>query len=395
MGFIPIKLLVISHAGVKRINRAVYSLLKDHVAALTVIVPSRLVLKSQAIVLPDAAVAGEADIVPMELEGTNPRKYFYPELMRWLDLHKPDIILLENDPASNLGVRLASWCNKNGSKLVCQTYDNTWRNIWDTAKQEGIRAVPKNLLIHLLNYRMARKVHALLVINSDSAEIFNQYNYPNVVQIPLGYDKSVFYPDHIKRAASRKILSVDEDTVLVAYFGRLVRQKGIHILLLALAELKHLRWQLLLDNNHDSENHYSVYIRGLINDLDLNDRVIYFDADHYEIANYMRAADIMVAPSLTTPTFKEQYGRAVQEAMACGCVCVVSGSGHLKDLVGDSDLVFREGDHARLKAILAGLMQNVGLRSEYISFLTRRASENFRIENQSQKLKETIKNLVE
>lgn len=384
------KLLVISHAGVKRINRSVYALLKNEVAELNIIVPSKLTLKSEAVVLPDPRLPHEAHIIPMDLHGVNPRKYFYPALGAWLDDKRPDIILLENDPASNLGMRLAAWCRNNGSKIICQTYDNTPRALAATLKQQGIRAVPKNLLIHLLNYRMASKIEALLVVNQESADIFRQYGYRRIVKIPLGYDTSVFYPDENKRLAYRQKLGVSPETVLVAYFGRLVRQKGVHILIEALAHLKHLNWKLLLDHNHDNEDQYSSYIRDLIKRSGLEASVLYFDADHYEISNYMRASDIMVAPSTTTPTFKEQYGRVVQEAMACGCVCVVSDSGHPKDLVGEAALVFSEGDTAALKDLIMQLILDPGKRDRYRKSLAEKARTGLAVDRQAQDLRKLM-----
>src|SRR5688500_6577559 len=124
MDRIQTRILVVSHAGVKRINRAVYALLRKYVTDIRIVVPAQLVLKSSNIIKPDPPSKGEAEIIPMDLEGSNPRKYFYPGLIHCLDTFKPDVVLLENDPVSKLGVQLAGWCNRSGSKLICQTYDN-------------------------------------------------------------------------------------------------------------------------------------------------------------------------------------------------------------------------------------------------------------------------------
>lgn len=390
---IPVKVIVISHAGVKRINRAVYGLLKEHVSDVKVIVPSKLILTSATVLLPDPSSENEAEVLPMELVGKNPRTYFYPQLPQLLDTQKPDLIILENDPVSNLAFRLASWCRKNDCKLVCQTYDNTARSIGATLKAIGPKAIPKNLLIHLLNYRMASKISALLVVNNESKEMFQKYNYRNVVQIPLGYDKTVFFPDENSRLEYRLKLDVANETLLISFFGRLVRQKGAHLLIQALGAIRNLKWKLLLDYNHDSENQYSLYIRGLIRELGLQDRVIFFDADHYEIANYMRASDIMVAPSITMRSFKEQYGRAVQEAMACGCICVVSDSGHPKDLVGEKALIFPEGNVAAITAVLKNLITDADRRRTYKTRLQQRASGELSIDTQLKFLIEMIDNI--
>ncbi|MEX1239403.1 MAG: glycosyltransferase [Cyclobacteriaceae bacterium] len=388
------KVVVISHAGIKQINRAVYRNLKEVVGELTVIIPSRLQLSSGQVISAEPSLADDPKMVPMQLNGRNPRTYYYPDLISWLTDEKPDIIMLENDPVSRLGLQLSKWCRRNVAKIICQTYENLKRDLVTTLKTQGLKSLLKNQIISLLNAYMAGKVDALLVVNKDSESIFASYGYKNVSRIPLGYDKDVFFPNEEKRRAYRQNLVVSPDTVVIAYFGRLVRQKGAHILIQTLAELTAFNWVFLLDHIHDSEDDYVQYIRTLINDLKLEERVIFFEADHFEISNYMRAADIMVAPSITTAEFKEQYGRAVQEAMACGCVCVVSDSGNLKDLVGEPSLVFREGNIGMLKNTLTTLLQDTSKQLVFKSALAKKAASLLTTECQSDRLAAVMQGLV-
>jgi glycosyltransferase involved in cell wall biosynthesis len=341
MSLAQCKVVVISHAGIKQINRAVYRDLKSAVREIRLIVPARLQLSSGQRIVAEPATSDDPEVIPLQLHGSNPRTYFYSQLMPWLENERPDVIILENDPVSRLGMKLASWCRRNNSRIICQSYENLNRDLISTLKQQGWKAVFKNQVINLLNSWMASRVDALLVVNRDSEMIFTSYGYKRVFLIPLGFDDKVFFDsDELKHLYKQKI-SVAKETVIIAYFGRLVKQKGVHLLIDALKSLQSMQWILLLDHIHDSEDAYVRYIRQRIDELNLRERVIYFEADHFEIANYMRAADIAVAPSMTTPVFKEQYGRAVQEAMACGCVTLVSDSGHLKDLVGEQSLVFK------------------------------------------------------
>jgi len=87
----------------------------------------------------------------------------------------------------------------------------------------------------------------------------------------------------------------------------------------------------------------------------------------------MRAADVMVAPSLTTPNFKEQYGRAVQEAMACGCVCLVADLGHLTDLLGNRMFIFEENNGSQIVEKLRDLFSSTAKRNAYRKELSERA----------------------
>lgn len=388
-----IRLAVISHAGIKQINRAVYRNLTRVVSELTVIVPAQLRLSSGRMIQAEPPLPEDPTIVTHVLRGTNPRTYYYPGLKQTLSGLRPDVVLLENDAVSRLGLEIAGWCRRNGIKLICQTYENIKRGFIESIRSRGWTSIAKDQVINLMNYRMASKVDALLVVNRDSEKIFAEYGYRHIVRIPLGFDKNVFFPDKEKRAVYRNRLSVSPDTVVIAYFGRLVRQKGVHILVRALAGLQTFKWCLLLDHIHDSADDYANEIRSLIAELELQDRVIYFEADHFEIANFMRAADIMVAPSLTTPVFKEQYGRAVQEAMACGCVCVVSDCGHLKDLVNEGALVFKEGDAVMLAGILYSLLSDMAKREEYQSRLIKQAAASLTTDRQAECLVQVIREL--
>jgi glycosyltransferase involved in cell wall biosynthesis len=68
----------------------------------------------------------------------------------------------------------------------------------------------------------------------------------------------------------------------------------------------------------------------------------------------MRAAysqlDVLVLPSRTTPTWKEQFGRVLIEALSCGVPVVGSDSGEIPWLIGltGGGLVFAEGDPREL-----------------------------------------------
>ena len=59
--------------------------------------------------------------------------------------------------------------------------------------------------------------------------------------------------------------------------------------------------------------------------------------------------DVLVLPSHTTPTWKEQFGRVIVEALWCGVPVVGSDSGEIPWLIEltGGGLVFPEGDPTR------------------------------------------------
>jgi glycosyltransferase involved in cell wall biosynthesis len=377
------RVVFISHAGIKQINRAVYRLVKNSVSDLQVIIPSALILGSGKRIEAEPATSHDPTLVKLELIGRNPRLYYYKGLEDFLRVFKPTIIVLENDPVSRLGFELSRWCSKHSTKLVCQSYENVSRSFSNTLRYQGWKAMFRNTPIHLLNYVMAKRVDGVLVVNHDSEVIFSEYGYPKVTRIPLGYDKNVFFEDSQLRNECRLKLNLSHNKVLIAFFGRLVREKGVHLLIEALSQLQDHSWSLLLDHLHDSNDGYAEEIRELIIQRGLSHRVMYFSADHFEIANYMRAADLMIAPSLVISNFKEQYGRAIQEAMACGCVCLVSNSGNLPDLVGDISLVFEQNNVLSLRDKLLQWLDDKGKMDIYRKTMTDRAQCNFTTEKQA------------
>jgi glycosyltransferase involved in cell wall biosynthesis len=60
-----------------------------------------------------------------------------------------------------------------------------------------------------------------------------------------------------------------------------------------------------------------------------------------------------VVPSITEGTFKEQYGRVVQEAIACGCLTITSDSGFLPNFFRESIFLFRENSVEAIREKIA------------------------------------------
>jgi glycosyltransferase involved in cell wall biosynthesis len=100
---------------------------------------------------------------------------------------------------------------------------------------------------------------------------------------------------------------------------------------------------------------------SLASELGLADRVRFRPAvPHESMPEVFAAFDVTVVPSLTTPTWKEQFGRVAVEAMAAGSVPVVSDSGALPSVVGDAGIVTPEGDSAALAGALERLLLSQG-----------------------------------
>jgi glycosyltransferase involved in cell wall biosynthesis len=79
---------------------------------------------------------------------------------------------------------------------------------------------------------------------------------------------------------------------------------------------------------------------------------------------YYGQLDVLVVPSRALPNWKEQFGRVLVEAMACGVPVIGSDSGEIPNVIADAGLVFPENDVAGLRSHLLELQQRPELRRE-------------------------------
>jgi glycosyltransferase involved in cell wall biosynthesis len=346
---------VISQACFTAINRGVYRELTTQGWTVELVVPKILNFPS-GIRNGDPALAGDPPIHFLPLKGENPRIYRFEGLISLLDEKRPGIVLLDNDPVSRIALTVGKWCTENHSKLFCISCENLSLSLNHTIQRRGWKALPAAIFKRILLKRTKRVVEGIFTLNNDGKRIFTKEGFKRVEQMPLGFDPEYFFPDDKERERLRIKLGLQK-TVL-AYFGRLIPEKGIHILIKALKNLKKYDWQLMMDEFDEYASDYNGEINSLLSSSGIMDRVIHVHPDHFQIGGYMNAADIILVPSIAVPNWKEQYGRVAAEAMACGKLVVASDSGALPDLLGNHGLLFREGNTDDLAEILEKILTN-------------------------------------
>ena len=78
----------------------------------------------------------------------------------------------------------------------------------------------------------------------------------------------------------------------------------------------------------------------------------------------LRELDALVLPARTQANWREQFGRVLVEAMACGVPVVGSTCGEIPGVIGDAGLVVPEGDVAALADALRRLRDDHQLRAD-------------------------------
>jgi glycosyltransferase involved in cell wall biosynthesis len=74
-----------------------------------------------------------------------------------------------------------------------------------------------------------------------------------------------------------------------------------------------------------------------------------------ELPGLMNALDVLVLPSRTTARWKEQFGRVIIEAHACGVPVIGSDSGAIPDVIGEGGIVVPEADANSLATAIKAL----------------------------------------
>ncbi len=231
--------------------------------------------------------------------------------------------------------------------------------------------------------RMAGGIEA----NSEGVEALRQAGFRKPLeQIFWGISTEEFHP--LERAGLRERLGFGNEK-LVGYVGRFVSEKGLSELLAALRQLPSEVHGVLIGAGPMQEELEREAVTP-----ELRGRVRFLPTMTPEkLVEYMNCFDALALPSRTTPHWKEQYGRVIGEAMACGVVVVGSDSGAIPEVIGEAGLVVRERDTAELARGLECAIFDEVLRARLIPAGKKRAEEELSIRAMSGKLMDFYKRL--
>ncbi|MFC3806687.1 glycosyltransferase [Terrabacter sp. MAHUQ-38] len=281
-----------------------------------------------------AARPGE-DVVAARTIGSHPALFLYDPRPLWRALGRPvDVIDIHEEPyaLATAEVLLLRWLRRQRAPYLLYSAQNI-----DKRHPVPFRWLERAVLRH------ARGVH---VCNAAAGRIAERKGFPGRARtIDLGTDLTVFTP-----AAHD---GTPRDLPVAGFAGRLDAAKGVDVLLRAVALQPDLGLRVAGDGPRRRE------LEALAASLGIADRVEFLGALPPEsLPAFYRSVDVIAVPSLTTPSWVEQFGRVAVEAMACGTPVVVSDSGALPLVVGDAALVVREGDEVELAHALAEVVSD-------------------------------------
>ena len=332
------RVLIVSHTYTAPINRAKLGVLARHVA-LTTIIPNRwsdALFDLQPDVQSPAGYTMYA--LPIRFSG-HILRYVFPfrQLARIARQVKPEIVYVEEEPAS-LALAQCAYLKRH---LRCRLSFFTWENVQRRVGLPGLE-----------RYNL-RRCDGAIAGNTEAGDVIRSKGFRGPIRVTpqLGIDPESFRP-----APSRDMRqSLGLTGFVVGFIGRLVEEKGVRVLVESVRGLSDT--QLLIVGSGPLRQEIESAARD--GGIRLVDTV-----PHEQIASYLNALDALVLPSQTTPTWKEQFGHVLIEAMACGVPVIGSSSGAIPEVVGEAGLIFPEGDVAALRAAIAGLRASPDRRFE-------------------------------
>ncbi|RWX72873.1 MAG: glycosyl transferase group 1 [Candidatus Methanosuratincola subterraneus] len=173
------------------------------------------------------------------------------------------------------------------------------------------------------------------------------------------------YDPKLARANSAGMSKRKARTVL--FVGRLVYEKGPHLLVEAASLLKDCRVIIVGDGA------MRPYLEGLARKLGVSDRVTFTGhVDDETLLSIYEEASVLVIPSLYEP-----FGIVVLEAMSLGIPVIVSNTGGLDEIITDGrdGLKFQSGSPEELAKAIARILDDEGLRARLVENAKSRAKE--------------------
>ncbi len=270
------------------------------------------------------------ETIPIVFNG-NFHLHFYPSLGKIIHEFKPDILHIDEEPYNLATWQMMHHARQNGAKTLFFSWQNIHRD-YPPPFSWGEKWV-----LNHADYAL---------VGTDSAgEVWRAKGYTGAIKtLPqFGTDPDTF--QFISPAEQ------PDRPFTIGYIGRLVEEKGVHLLLDACAKLTS-EWCLrIIGGGPEREN-----LEAQAKSLNINQNVTFIDQlPSTEIYQEYHKLDVLVLPSLTRPNWKEQFGRVLVEAMASGVPVIGSDSGAIAGVVGDSGVIVPEEDVSALVDALTTL----------------------------------------
>ncbi|PAD88077.1 hypothetical protein CHH55_09960 [Niallia circulans] len=342
-------LVVISHACVTDINQQIYAEMEKMGHKVDLIVPSNFIapgLTDKPISVKRwPAFSGRILQIPIYFNKSIPLHFYKKSLKQFFQNNKPDVVYVAEEPYSISCFQILKSALKYTKAIGFYSAQNIKKD-YPFLFRKMERYVYKNSSL-------------AVSISEDVTSVLREKGFKNqICQVPLGVDEDHFHVSADLREEARKEANIPSNAYVIGFAGRLVKEKGIDLLIKAYSSIY-----------KEISNLYLLIVgRGpLIDDLKklaieigVKERVVFIDkAVHSEMPKWFNGMDVHVLPSITMPNWREQFGRVLIEAAACGVPSIGSSSGEIPIVLNNLGMenVFEEGNIEQLTNEILKLAQ--------------------------------------
>lgn len=291
--------------------------------------------------------------LPMIGKPSDPHRAFYRTLTFHLSHWQPDIIHAEEEPDSLSALQIA-WARRvwrPKARLLLHTWQNLDR--------------PKSGVVRWVIHQTLRAAQVVFCANGEAVTLLRRYGFQGEAPVipAIGVDTETFRP----RAANQRVEGMDRGATpfTIGYIGRLVAEKGVDVLLRAVATARTECSDFPLHLHLIGEGPQRQELHALAAQVGIASQVTFLGAQPpARVAELLDNFSVLVLPSRTTSVWKEQLGRALLEAMACGVPVIGSNSGAIPEVIDNAGLIVPEGDVDALAAAIVQLVTSPELRQD-------------------------------
>jgi glycosyltransferase involved in cell wall biosynthesis len=250
----------------------------------------------------------------------------------------PDIVHVEEEPFTMAAWQFIKAAKKFGKKSLFFTWENLSRSY--------------NPMFTYFNNYCIKNSGGIIAGNEEAKNIFKSRGFSGPIEVIPQYGLNM--EDFIIR--KRKS---GPSGFILGYVGRITPEKGIETLIDSLKGLDNVK--LMIAGSGNSE--YTAKIKERAS---MTGAKIEFSGflGRDKIASFLASIDALVLPSLTTPRWKEQFGRVLIEAFASKIAVIGSSSGEIPNVIGGGGLIFKEGSPESLRECIRKISSDSVLYDE-------------------------------
>lgn len=280
---------------------------------------------------------------------------FSPALTRWLWQHLRDYDIIETHYLFSYASTCAGAIARlQGVPYVVRTIGQL--TSWALA-QNWLKKRIYTFLIERHNLNRAAVIHC-----TSAGEVEDVSNFgiqTSSINLPLGVNQPIHCPEAKQKL--HDVYGISIATPVVLFLSRLHPKKRPDLLLQALSQLAAQNYDFHFILAGSGESDYLSYLKNLVSSLGLQERtsipgfVIGGDKDLL-----LQAADIFVLPS-----FSENFGVAVAEAMAVGLPVIITPDVQISpEIAAESAGLVVAGEVGSVATAIAQLINSPDLRRE-------------------------------